>query len=46
MTETGVYEPDPKKMNFLIKYMNWSKFLPNFNKVRKKDSIKIIDENL
>ena len=45
-TQTWLYEPNPEKMNFLINYINWNKFLPNFDKVRKKDSIKIIDRIL
>lgn len=43
---TWVYEPNPKKMAFLIKYIDWSKLLINFKKVKKSDSCEIIEKDL
>lgn len=45
-TETWIYEKDPKKIVFMIKYMNWSQLLPNFKKVKKENSCDIIHESL
>jgi len=45
-TETWIYENNPKKIVFMIKYMNWNKILPNFKKVKKENSCDIIYENL
>lgn len=45
-TETGIYEPDPQKIIFYIKYLDWNKFLPNFAKLKNKKSCEIIFNEL
>jgi len=45
-TETWIYEENPSKIVFMIKYMNWNKFIPNFKKVKKENSCDIIYKNL
>ena len=45
-TETWIYENDPKKIVFMIKYLDWNKMLPNFKKVKKENSCEIIYKSL
>lgn len=45
-TETWIYEKNPHKIAFLIKYMDWNKLIPNFKKTKKENSCDIIYENL
>ncbi len=45
-TETWIYEKDPYKITFFIKYMDWNKLLPNFKKAKKENSCDIIYKNL
>jgi processive 1,2-diacylglycerol beta-glucosyltransferase len=41
-TETGIFEANPQKIAFYIKYLDWNKFLPNFEKLKNKKSCEII----
>lgn len=35
-THTGIYEIEPEKIVFYLKYLDWNKFLPNFQKLKNK----------
>jgi len=45
-TQTWIYEQDAKKIVFMIKYIDWNKFLENFKNVKKENSCKIIYNSL
>jgi hypothetical protein len=40
------FEPDARKIDFALKYLDFSKFIPNFRKIKNKDSTKIIIDTL
>lgn len=40
--EVGFYQSDASKIDFAIRYIDFSKMLPNFRKLKKNDSSKII----
>lgn len=44
--ELGIYETDRTKIDFLIRYLDRNKILPNFDNIRKKDSNKIIFDTI
>ncbi|MDD5213583.1 MAG: glycosyltransferase [Candidatus Gracilibacteria bacterium] len=44
--EVGFFEPDAKKIDFALRYLDFSKFIPNFRKIKNKDSTKIIIDTL
>lgn len=43
---TWIYESNPRKIEFLIKYLDRSKLIPNFNKLKKENSCEIIEKTL
>lgn len=45
-SETGIFENDPERVVFYIKYLRWDKFLANFSKVKNKDSCEIIFDEM
>lgn len=44
--EIWFFEAKAKKIDFALRYMDFSKFIPNFRKIKKKDSTKIILDKL
>jgi len=46
LNECGLYESDPVRLEFLRKYLDFNNFLPNFRKVKKKNSCEIIFKSL
>ncbi len=46
MVEVGFYIPDPALTYTFVKYLDWDKILPNFGKVKKKNSLEIIHNSL
>ncbi len=44
--EVWFFEPDAKKIDFALRYLDFSKFIPNFRKIKNKDSTKIIIDTL
>lgn len=45
-TETGIYESDPEKVVFLLKYINWNGFTRNFELLKKENACEIIYETI
>ena len=45
-SETWIYENNPEKILFLIKYLDFTNFLSNFQKIKKDNSCDIIFESL
>lgn len=45
-SNTWIYEPNFKNVEFLIKYVNWKELLPNFKEIKNKKSLKTIFKNL
>jgi hypothetical protein len=43
---TWIYENNPEKAYFLLKYLNWNLLKNNFKTLQKKDSCSIIFDNL
>ncbi len=44
--ELWIFEKDPEKIVFYLKYLDFNKFLPNFHKFKNPSSIKYIIETL
>lgn len=44
--EIGIFETDPLKIDFALKYTNFDKFLPNFAKIKNINSTQIILDKL
>ncbi|EKE28630.1 MAG: Monogalactosyldiacylglycerol synthase [uncultured bacterium (gcode 4)] len=42
----GFYEPNPEKIIFALKFVDFKRFLPNFKKVKKKNSIAYIIDKM
>ena len=45
-SETGIYEDDPKKIIFYLTYLDFSRFLPNFAKLKQKKVCEMIYRKL
>ena len=45
-SNTWIYETNPEKIVFLLKYLNWNLLIDNFNKIKKQNSCDIIYEIL
>jgi processive 1,2-diacylglycerol beta-glucosyltransferase len=41
-----IYESDAEKVIFYMKFLDWSKFIPNFHRVKKQNAIEFIIEKL
>lgn len=37
-----IYEDSAEKVVFFLKFLNWDKFLPNFHRIKNKDSVEFI----